>query len=445
MKYKIAQKLSLFIIPLVLSGAVFSYTHHAQAQSIDELEQQIKDRAQDRKDLETRAAAIRVELGKVGAEKGSLTTELNRINAERKDLDNTIKQTENEIDTLQLEIKKSETEISRYNSDIKSNSDTLAGILRGVNQRNSLSMLEAIIARVNFSEFFSVRDSYVRLQKPLIELTNTLEDKKLNLRKTQNVLAKEQFELESEKEILGDQRQIIKSKEDEKKIVLNETKKKESSVQKTLNATLQTIAALDAEIRSFESKLKFALNPSSIPQKGTAVFDWPLSSVLITQRFGKTVSSERLYVSGSHSGMDFRAAIGTPVYAVADGVVKGIGNTDDQCLRASFGKWVFIEHDNGLSTTSAHLSSHKVSEGQRIKQGDIIAYSGNSGRSTAPHLHLTVYATKGVNGGQGARVTERPSAACPGSNYRMPLAPTAAYLDPLAYLPKTDASYFKHN
>ena len=142
--------------------------------------------------------------------------------------------------------------------------------------------------------------------------------------------------------------------------------------------------------------------------------------------------------------MDFRAAVGTPVYAVADGIVKGVGDTDEQCYRASFGKWVFIEHDIGLSTTSAHLSSWKVTEGQHVKKGDLIAYSGNTGHSTAPHLHITVYATKGVNGEQGARVTERPSSACPGTNYRMPLAPTSAYLDPLDYFPQTDASYFKH-
>jgi murein DD-endopeptidase MepM/ murein hydrolase activator NlpD len=208
---------------------------------------------------------------------------------------------------------------------------------------------------------------------------------------------------------------------------------------------MATIASLDAEIRSFESKLTFALNPESLPDKGSGVLAWPLKSVLVTQRFGRTISSERLYVSGSHSGTDFRAAVGTPVYAVADGVVKGVGDTDATCPNASFGKWVFIEHDNGLSTTSGHLSKWKVSSGQQVKKGDIIAYSGNTGRSTAPHLHLTVYATKGVDGEQGARITDRASGACAGKTYRMPLAPTSAYLDPLAYLPKTTSANFKHN
>ena len=420
-------------------------TFSVSAQSIDELEAQIQERAAERKELEKQAEQIRFELTQVGAEKSVLTAELNRINAERKSLENNIKQTENQIKSLGLKINKSEQEISRYNSEIQTHAGTIAALLRGINQENTLSFLEVIASAENLSDFFRIRDSYTRLQQPLLETTTILQEKKIDLKKTTQILAQEQDELEEEKTVLGDQRSIVKSKEDEQASILDKTKQKESSVQKNLNATLATIAALDAEIRDFESKLEFALNPNSIPQKGTAVFDWPLSSVLITQRFGRTISSETLYVSGSHSGVDFRAAVGTPVYAVADGTVKGVGDTDTQCYRASFGKWVFIEHDNGLSTTSAHLSSWKVSEGQKVKKGDLIAYSGNTGRSTAPHLHLTVYATKGVDNGQGARVTERASSACPGVNYRMPLAPTAAYLNPLDFLIKTDSSYFKHN
>ncbi|MFT6829754.1 MAG: murein DD-endopeptidase MepM/ murein hydrolase activator NlpD [Candidatus Paceibacteria bacterium] len=436
------KKFTLLIILGIFIAPGFLNVH---AQTTAELEQQIEDREEERQELEREAERIRQELTEVGAEKGVLTAELNRINADRRSLESSIKKTENKIDSLSSKIFLSEKDISQYNSDIKTHSGTVAALLRGVEQRTNMSFFEVLASAQDFSDFFRIRDAYTQIQTPLIKTTQLLEEKKIDLRKQNMVLAEEQDDLESERFVLDDQRSIVQIKEDEKANILNITRKKESSVQNNLNTTLATIQALNAEIRNFESKLEFALNPNSIPQKGSAVFGWPLSSVLITQRFGKTVSSERLYVSGSHSGMDFRAAVGTPVYAVADGVVKGIGNTDAQCYRASFGKWVFIDHDNGLSTTSAHLSTHKVKEGDQVKKGDLIAYSGNSGRSTAPHLHLTVYATKGVNGEQGARVTERPSSACPGTDYRMPLAPTSAYLDPLAYLPKTDASFFKHN
>lgn len=436
----------VILIALVGLPVIFTGIFSVQAQSIEELQQSINQKANERKALEAEAARITNELTKVGAEKGVLTKELNRINAERKSLDNTIKQTQNEIDQIDLTINKTEKEISQYNNEIRTYGDAVAALLRGVQRNTSVSFLEVLASAEDFSDFFNQRDTYLQLQAPLLDTTRLLQQKKIDLHKSNELLTLEQQELAEQQSILDDQRSIVKSKEDEQQEVLNATKNKESAYQKSLQDTLKMIAALDAEVRNFESKLEFALNPSALPQKGSSVFAWPLDSVLITQRFGKTVSSQQLYVSGSHSGVDFRAAVGTPVYAVADGIVRGIGDTDLTCPRASFGKWVFIEHTGiGLSTTYGHLSAWKVAEGQSVKQGDLIAYSGNSGHSTAPHLHLSTYATKGVNGEEGARVTEKPSAACAGKNYRMPLAPTAAYLDALAYLPATDASFFKHN
>jgi murein DD-endopeptidase MepM/ murein hydrolase activator NlpD len=433
-----------FILALVTISISVGFSSFTQAQNIEELEQQIQEKVNERKNLEVQAARIRNELTKVGAERGSLTKELDRINVEKKDLENTINKTQNKIKSLDLTINKNTQQISQYNSEISTYAGTIASLIRGINRYNNLTLIEVISSNGQFSDIFQKRDSYAQLQEPLLNVTNDLNSKKIVLRKTRIELEEQQEELSEEKNILDDQRSIVRIQENEKNKILDETKKKESDVQKNLTSTLTTIAALDREIRDFESKLDFALNPSSIPTRGSAVFEWPLKSVLITQRFGRTVSSERLYVSGSHSGMDFRATVGTPVYAVDDGIVRGIGNTDDQCLRASFGKWVFIEHDIGLSTTSAHLSAFNVKEGQRVNKGDLIAYSGNTGRSTAPHLHLTVYATKGVDGEQGARVTNRPSAACPGTDYRMPLAPTAAYLDPIDFLPATTLANFKH-
>jgi murein DD-endopeptidase MepM/ murein hydrolase activator NlpD len=121
----------------------------------------------------------------------------------------------------------------------------------------------------------------------------------------------------------------------------------------------------------------------------------------LPQAFGKTVAAKRLYVSGSHSGVDFRASVGTPVYAAGDGVVEGVRKSDLTCPRASFGKWVFIRYPNGLATVYAHLSLIKASEGQKVHTGDLVAYSGNTGHSTGPHLHVTVMASNGVNGEEG--------------------------------------------
>ncbi len=418
-------------------------TQDIQAQTSAELQKNIADRTLELQKLEKEAEAIRRELAKVGSEKTSLTKELNLINAERKSLENTIKKTRYQILEITQNINGAAEKVGLQNKKLSEQSQTLAQILRKVYIEGNSSDIEKFFSFKNLSEIFKNKERYYQLQKPITNYTDQVKKERELLQQEQKNLESHQALLLEQNEKLADQQSIILDQESKKQNVLSQAKNKESEYQKNLNKTLMMIKELDAEVRKYESELKFIVDKKSLPNKGSAVLAWPLETVLITQRFGKTVSSERLYVSGSHSGVDFRAAVGTPVYAVADGVVKGVGDTDEDCPKASFGKWVFIEHPNGLSTTYGHLSKIKATEGQKVKQGTLIGYSGNTGHSTAPHLHLTVYATKGVNGEAGARITSRPSSACVGKNYRMPLAPTSAYLDPLVYLPKTDASYFK--
>ena len=126
-----------------------------------------------------------------------------------------------------------------------------------------------------------------------------------------------------------------------------------------------------------------------IPKTLGRLFSWPLDKVVITQLFGKTSASARLYVSGTHNGVDFGTKIGTPVKALAEGVISGAGDTDLTCKGASFGRWILIKFDNGLAATYGHLSVISVTEGQKVAAGDIIGYSGNTGYSTGPHLHIS--------------------------------------------------------
>ena len=93
-----------------------------------------------------------------------------------------------------------------------------------------------------------------------------------------------------------------------------------------------------------------------------------------------------LKVKRMHYGQDFSLPIGTPVYATADG--KAV------VVKTSFGglgKHIYLDHGNGYKTVYAHLDEFKIKRSQKVKRGELIAYSGNSGRSTAPHLHYEVH------------------------------------------------------
>lgn len=103
----------------------------------------------------------------------------------------------------------------------------------------------------------------------------------------------------------------------------------------------------------------------------------PVSGIA-TQRF------ERKNGELIHSGVDLAADIGTPVKAAISGKVIKVDELQD-----SFGTYVKIQNDN-IITTYAHCSTIEVNEGDSVEQGAIIAYSGNTGKSTGPHLHFEI-------------------------------------------------------
>jgi murein DD-endopeptidase MepM/ murein hydrolase activator NlpD len=90
-------------------------------------------------------------------------------------------------------------------------------------------------------------------------------------------------------------------------------------------------------------------------------------------------------ISKFHSGMDFTAPTGTDVFATGDGVVKTV-----KSQRRELGNHIILDHGFGYQTVYAHLDAFNVKVGQKVKRGDIIGFVGNTGLSTAPHLHYEV-------------------------------------------------------
>jgi murein DD-endopeptidase MepM/ murein hydrolase activator NlpD len=110
-------------------------------------------------------------------------------------------------------------------------------------------------------------------------------------------------------------------------------------------------------------------------------YTWPIYGGWITKEFidDPKVSEKK------HLGIDIAAKIGTPVKATANGVVSFAGWTSD------FGNIIIIDHGNGFLTKYGHNSRVLVERGDIVKQGKIIAFVGDSGRSSAPHLHFEIW------------------------------------------------------
>ncbi len=111
----------------------------------------------------------------------------------------------------------------------------------------------------------------------------------------------------------------------------------------------------------------------------------PINGAKLTSGFGKRMHPVLGY-SKMHTGVDFGAPVGTPVYCAGDGVIARAS------VMGGYGNVVDIEHGGGWMTRYAHLSKFKqgLKVGDKVKQGQTIALSGNTGRSTGPHLHFEI-------------------------------------------------------
>ena len=111
----------------------------------------------------------------------------------------------------------------------------------------------------------------------------------------------------------------------------------------------------------------------------------PLKFAHVTSRFGMRFHPVLEYLK-AHQGVDYAAVVGTPVWSVADGTVTVAGNT------GAGGNSVCVRHRNGFETCYLHLSSYAagVRSGARVAQKQVIGYSGNTGRTTGPHLHFAM-------------------------------------------------------
>ena len=129
------------------------------------------------------------------------------------------------------------------------------------------------------------------------------------------------------------------------------------------------------------------MNPNT-DWEGIGIFQWPLpQSYTITSLFGyreDPFTGEITY----HGGTDIAAPGGTPILAAADGTVSIANGTDS--WGGSYGYHVKIGHADSFETLYAHCSSICVTEGQQVKQGEVIAYVGTTGSSTGNHLHFEV-------------------------------------------------------
>lgn len=415
---------------LVTSVAV---PQNTSAQTNAEIQKQIEKTRRERDALLEQQKKIEAELQAINAQGQTLQGTVKSLDATRAKLANDLKVTQSNISTSNLTISKLENDIGRNENEIENHRDAIRDSLKQIALYDRQNIVFSLLGYKTIDEVWNDAVSLMNVQNKLNDEVNTLEKTQVSLIKNKSAKELQKTQLLGLSNQLSGQKRVVDETRTAQAKLLAETKAKEAEFQRILAENKARQAEFERLLFQFETQLQ-ASDRGLRPIEGRGVLSWPLDDVFITQLFGKTSASSRLYVSGTHNGMDFRASVGTRVLSVADGIVSGVGNTDDQRGCYSYGRWILIKHNNGLSSLYAHLSGAVVAPGQTVSRGQVIGYSGGqprqsgSGFSTGPHLHLGIYASAGVQ-----ILPYSSSINC--KNVSIPLANPQDYLDPMAYLP----------
>jgi len=419
----------------------------AATEKTDEILGQINQKNQEVEKIEKEIRQYQEEIDKTQKEERTLENQIHEFQATTNKLTSEIKLTEKKIQNANLTIEKLDIEVENKNKQISDSKKTLSEIIRKLDEEESQTLLEILLAHNSLSEFFNDIERMEYLQKDIIVNLDELRNLKNQLEDNQSEKKEEKNKHQELSSRLGDQKELVTISKNKKKNLLTQTQNKEENFKKVLEEKTAKRDTFLEELSELEALLKIEIDPTKIPDPRPGFLKWPLDDIslescwgkgetaknCVTQFFGNTpfaTKNPQVYGGKGHNGIDFRASIGEPLKAALGGVVQEVGNTDTIPGCYSYGKWVLIDHLNGLSSLYAHLSLIKVKKGQEVKTRELIGYSGTTGYSTGPHLHFTVYATQGlkiVRLGDIKKITNCADA-------RIPVADKEAYLNPLSYL-----------
>lgn len=417
----------LFSLLFVRSGASFVF-----AETADEIKNKIDKRNLDIANLEKEIANYQKQIDSLSSQSSSLQSTLKTLQLTRKKLEKNIALTQDKITAKSYDIQKLDLQINGKEVDIKDSHRVIVKAFSTINEVGNQSLPALVLGSKSISDSLGSVQELVVLQQGLYDKIDKLNKDKASLLTNKQASEKAKADLLKLNNQLSNERALVVSTANEQADLLKETSQSESAYRSLLATKKEEAQAFEREINSYEAQLKILIDPKLLPKMGTGVLSFPLDNVFITQRYGMTdfsLSNRQYYSTGSHNGMDFRAAIGTPVKSARAGTIMGIGNTDLIRGCKSYGKWVLVKHDNGLSTIYAHLSLPSVVVGQSVEAGEIIAYSGSTGAATGPHLHFGVFASQGLKVLKLTRAQFPTVVKCVNS-----VIPVGKTLDPAQYL-----------
>jgi len=381
------------------------------------------------------------------------TDQLNAINDKIKAYNDMIALKQKQQAMLGTQIQGLQTQTQKLQTDIATNQDRLASLddqirlLEGkISEKTDLIAQQKKILTALFQSYYaqrndmdpssgtfalvSVAEAHQMSQQndwtsdtgtKVLELAQSVETLRKSLVAEQGALRDNRNEAETIHLQLGQQYAYLDSATQNKQAMAEQAQATATQYTQVVSDLEQQRQEIEQEIQALDAAKIQQLDLTTLPGFGTALFIYPVKDPHQTQGYGKTSFAKGKYSGDFHNGIDYGDAVGTLIYAAAAGTVIGVGQCGDKAQYA-YGKWVAIDHGNGLVTLYGHMSKQVAVVGQTVAQGQQIGLIGATGFATGPHVHFGVFAKSSFE------VVE--SKSVPGT-----MIPTGATVDPKKYLP----------
>jgi murein DD-endopeptidase MepM/ murein hydrolase activator NlpD len=408
---------SLLALTLLASLTLQPSDGYAKS-SISDIDQQIQQ-------LESKAASAKKEQQKAASNKKEAQHYKNKTNAYLKVVMEQINVVSDELANVSLQIENTEEDLRTTKKDLQAAEERIVAREKLLESRvrlmytdGAVSYLDVLLTSTSFSDFLTRADSLKTIvdqdqhlldehkkDKQLVvdkkaELdVQYAEAKSLYAQKKQRkaqlnekeqekqvLLASYDAKIEESEELTQEQEDVLMQIASKRSALLQEKNKLREQQAAAAAKAKAAAAARAAAAAKAPTKVSSNSSSSTSYSSGNGIFGMPVSGARVSSGFGPRIHPITGEVGKMHAGVDFAVAQGTSVHAASGGIVIMAE------WYTGYGYTVIVDHGGGLWTLYGHLreGGFKVSKGDTVSRGDIIAESGNTGNSTGPHLHFEV-------------------------------------------------------
>lgn len=344
-------------------------------------------------ELEDQKSDLNTKIDETKSQQTEVKEQLSEQRQEIEKLDESITQMEDEISTLNVQIaelensiQEEQTKLEQKQKEHEENQALMEERLVVMYEYGDTSFLDMLFNSKNIIEFISNYYMLSQITQCDKELLETIEKEQEEIENTKKELEANKEKVSSAKTEKETKNNLLKTQKSQRQAKADSLSAEDKALQNKIDSYNAQVAKIDSDIKKIIEDLNNKNNNSSGSNglKFDGSFIWPCNNKIITSRV-------KWRWGRWHKGIDIGARYEN-VYASASGYAYTLENP------GGYGHYIMIIHGDGYITLYGHLNSFKVSYGQYVSQGQVIAQSGNSGGSKGAHLHFEIRKASSISG-----------------------------------------------